>query len=342
MREYGFETIAELDAKLRAVHYVPTREILVATFFSARKHRPLIAEGPAGVGKTELARAMARVMATDLIRLQCVPGLNIMDAIGEFDTALQATYAQLKAGGMSQLPTMGELKEWVYQYDSLVHGPLLQSILRERPAVLLIDELDKIDEKCEAAFLQFLEDWAVSIPKLKTTITARSIPLVIITSNAQRSLSHPLLRRSNYIWVSNPAPCVAAQILRERTAPSGPYLNYQLVAIAHILNTNQLEKPVSISELMFLKECLADAGIERVRVEHASDVISMLLKTEGDRGKVLGIRGQFQTVLDSAARVAERYMDEDAVEQWRLEYGSTGGDPAIMSELLQRMEKPAV
>jgi MoxR-like ATPase len=197
-----FETWDELHQKLRATGYFIAPEISRVVWLAAKLQRPILIEGPAGAGKTQLALAVQQAAETHLERLQCYEGVTDKHAIGEFDAGLQRLYMEF---AKEQRSSWQEIQKSLRGRDFFRSGPLLRAIESEKPCVLLIDELDKVDHAFEALLLEVLSAWQLSIPEFGT-ITAKSIPFVVITSNEERRLGDPIRRRSLYLWVGHPTP----------------------------------------------------------------------------------------------------------------------------------------
>lgn len=183
-----FSSIEDLGKRLVAAKYIIDPVTLQVVFLAARMQKPVIVEGPPGCGKTALAQAVAAAANTVIERLQCYEGINEEKAIGKFDTALQKLFLETQADRLQK--DWDEIRSNLHTLDFFVQGPLLRSLLHEKPCVLLIDEVDKVDEGFEALLLEILSEWQISVPKLGT-IKHRTIPFVILTSNEVRRLGDP-------------------------------------------------------------------------------------------------------------------------------------------------------
>ena len=210
-----YESPEETLAALERVGYFTDAKTATAVFLAGKIHRPIMLEGPAGAGKTELAQAVARAYQVPLLRLQCYQGINEEKAIGQYDKSLQELYVLLMSKS-TQAPDWAEIKREVTSRAYFMAGPLLEAIEQEISCVLLIDEIDKVDYAFEAMLLELLSAWTLSIPKMGT-LQATSIPHVFLTSNQERRLGDPLRRRSFYLVIEHPSAEREAAIVAKRT-----------------------------------------------------------------------------------------------------------------------------
>src|SRR6266403_4522322 len=198
-----FSSPKDLSEKLLAARYVIDPTVLSVIYLAAEMRRPLLIEGPPGCGKTELAYAVARSAETHVERLQCYVGINEEKAIGRFDEALQQLF--LQSGTVYIGGDWEAIRKLLHELEFFTKGPLLRALLYEnKPCVLLVDEIDKVDQEFEALLLEVLSDWQLSIPKLGT-VQAKRIPFVVLTSNEERRIGDPLRRRSFYIRFDHPS-----------------------------------------------------------------------------------------------------------------------------------------
>jgi MoxR-like ATPase len=226
-----FSSIQELSDKLEAAKYVTDSVTLKVIYLAAQMQKPVLAEGPPGSGKTELANVVAFAANTRVERLQCYEGINEEKAIGKFDESLQRLYLNTQNGGASA--DWSSLRRDLHSLDFFQEGPLLRAILYEKPCVLLIDEIDKVSEEFEAELLEILSDWQLSIPKIGT-IKAKTKPFVVLTSNEVRRIGDPLRRRSLYLRFEHPTIERETQILEKRTAGADPELHGQLARLSYL------------------------------------------------------------------------------------------------------------
>src|ERR1700751_5061281 len=208
----------ETLAALEPVGYFTDQKTATTVYLAGRPHRPIMLEGPAGAGKTELATSVSRAYKVPILRLQCYQGINEEKAIGQYDKSLQELYVLLMSKS-DQAPDLAEIKREVTSRAYFMAGPLLDAIEQEQRCVLLIDEIDKVDYAFEAMLLELLSVWALSIPKMGT-VQATSIPYVFLTSNQERRLGDPLRRRSFSLVVEHPTAEREAAIVARRTAKS--------------------------------------------------------------------------------------------------------------------------
>jgi MoxR-like ATPase len=274
----------------------------MTVYLAARLHKPLLLEGPAGSGKTQLAYAVADAGNTTVERLQCYEGINEEKAIGKFDESLQRLCVDLKA--KSHDFDWGSVRTELHSQQFFSAGPLLRALQREKSCVLLIDELDKVDQAFEAMLLELLSVWQMSIPKLGT-IEARSIPFVVLTSNEERRIGDPLRRRSFYLRVEHPSAEREAEIVALRTPESSPEFHAGMAGLAKALRGWSLEKPPSVSEILDLAQALNVLGSEQVTPELRDILLPLLAKTEADRKKLLLRDGFASLIYDAQQYTAE-------------------------------------
>ncbi|SMF64412.1 MoxR-like ATPase [Tistlia consotensis] len=270
----------DLAERLRDVGYVADEGLATALQLALELKRPLLLEGEAGVGKTEVAKALAALLDTRLIRLQCYEGLDAGHAIYEWN--YQRQLLAIRAREQEHLSAR-QIEAEIFSEDYLLRRPLLEALSQEQPPVLLIDEIDRADEEFEAYLLEILSDFQVTVPELGT-IRARSIPVVILTSNGTRELSDALRRRCLYSWVEFPEPGRELEILRRRLPGIDARLAGQVAAFVRALRREELEKKPGIAETLDWAAALAGLGIERLGAEpeKLQRTLICLLKTEAD------------------------------------------------------------
>ena len=297
-----FPSLQDVEAGLRGTGYIADSIATTTVYLAARLQKPLLLEGPAGSGKTQLAYAVADAAGTIVERLQCYEGINEEKAIGKFDEPLQRLCVELRAKSASV--DWESLQTELHSLQFFSAGPLLRALQYEKPCVLLIDELDKVNQAFEALLLELLSVWQLSIPKLGT-IQARSIPFVVLTSNEERRIGDPLRRRSFYLRVEHPTAEREAEIVALRIPDSSHEFHAEMAGLAKALRGWSLEKPPSVSEILDLAQALKVLGAERVTAEMRDILLPLLAKTEADRRKLLLRDGFASLVYDAQQYSAE-------------------------------------
>jgi MoxR-like ATPase len=287
-----FSSPRDLADRLLASKYIVDETVLSAIYLAARMCRPVLIEGPPGCGKTELAYAVARSAETHVERLQCYVGINEDEAIGKFDEALQRLFLETRTGINGDWEA---IRQELHGLEFFTKGPLLRALLHEhKPCVLLVDEIDKVDQEFEALLLEVLSDWQLSIPKLGT-ITAKTIPFVVLTSNEERRICDPLRRRSFYIRFGHPSIDRERQVLALQ-AGTNHGIHGQIAGLARALRGWSLEKAPSIAEMLDVAQTLEILGIEEIQPEHRDLLLPLIAKTEADRQRLL-LRDGFATLV---------------------------------------------
>ena len=280
-----FETIDDLEVSLREQLYLADRGLATSSFLSLKLQRPLFLEGEAGVGKTEVAKALASSLDTELIRLQCYEGLDVHHAVYEWNYTRQMLHIRM-------LEARGERPEEqdLFGQEFLLSRPLLQAIewKGDRPPVLLIDELDRSDEEFEAFLLEILSEFQVTIPEIGT-IRAERRPIAIITSNRTREVHDALKRRCLYHWIDYPSFDREFQILRLRLPDAPERLTQQVTAFVQKVRQEDLYKMPGVAETLDWAEALWALDQEQLDPEMVDNTLGALLKYQDD---VLKIRGQ--------------------------------------------------
>ena len=303
-----FSSLEEVSERLRSNGYIADSIATTTVYLAARLQKPLLLEGPAGSGKTQLAYAVADAADTTVERLQCYEGINEEKAIGKFDEPLQRLCVELKA--KSANVDWESLRTELHSQQFFGAGPLLRALQCERPCVLLIDELDKVDHAFEALLLELLSVWQLSIPKLGT-IKARSIPFVVLTSNEERRIGDPLRRRSFYLRVEHPTAEREAEIVALRTPDSSHEFHAGMAGLAKALRGWSLEKPPSVSEILDLAQALKVLGTEQITAEMRDILLPLLAKTEADRRKLL-LRDGFASLIYDAQQYSAEALRRSA------------------------------
>ncbi|HEY4278263.1 MAG TPA: MoxR family ATPase [Conexibacter sp.] len=267
-----------LDERLRAIDYLPGEGLATAMWLALALPQPLLLEGEAGVGKTEAAKALAAVLDTPLIRLQCYEGIDAAEALYEWSYPRQLLRIRLaEASGEA----LGERDLFTGEY--LIRRPLLQAIEHPgpRPAVLLIDELDRADDDFEAFLLELLAEASITIPELGT-IRATHPPAVVLTSNRTRDLHDALKRRCLYHWIDYPDPAREIEIVRRRVPDAAKQLAIDVTAAVSRLRAADLQKPPGVAEAIDWVGALRLLGVERLDAPAASRTLGAVLKFRED------------------------------------------------------------
>ncbi|MEJ5186432.1 MAG: MoxR family ATPase [Candidatus Geothermincolales bacterium] len=287
-----FRSVEEVEEKLRESGYVAGREIATAVYLAEKLQKPILVEGPAGVGKTDLARAVAEASGRELVRLQCYEGLDESKALYEWEYSKQLLYTQILRDVLGrELTGVSSVREAVdrlagqdsvfFSRHFLVPRPLLKAITSESPSLLLIDEVDKADPEFEAFLLELLGDYQVTIPEIGT-VKAKHIPLAIITSNNSRELGDALKRRCLHLFIDFPDRERELEIVRLKVPGIDEALAGQVVRAVHRLREMGMKKAPGISETIDWARALIALGAERLDARVASETLSVILKYEKD------------------------------------------------------------
>jgi MoxR-like ATPase len=275
---HSIKTIEDLQIKLGETLYVADRGLSTAIFLSLKLERPLFLEGEAGVGKTEVAKALAAILDTNLIRLQCYEGLDLHHAVYEWNYSKQMLHIRL-------LEAAGEKakEEQLFGRDFLLSRPLLQAIeaTNEKPPVLLIDEVDRSDEEFEAFLLEILSDFQISIPEIGT-IKAEHPPVVVITSNRTREVHDALKRRCLYFWIDYPSFEKELAIVTSKVPQASSKLTKQITSFIQELRTIDLFKVPGIAETLDWAEALVALDQQELTTSLVDDTLGVILKYEED------------------------------------------------------------
>ncbi len=274
----------ELQASLAEQSYIASNDLVVAIQLALSLERPLLLEGSAGVGKTELARALSQTRSTKLIRLQCYEGLDSAQSIYEWNYQRQLISIRAAADdGISR----EQIEKHVFSKDFLLERPLLMSITQDKSPVLLIDEIDRADEEFEAYLLEILSDYQVSIPELGT-ISFVTKPIVILTSNGTRDLSDALRRRCLYSYVEYPDRSTEIDILKAKQPDIDSTLASQIIDFVQKLRKEELEKTPGIAEMLDFSAALIGLGVNDLShdPEILQSAMTTLLKTKSDQWNI--------------------------------------------------------
>ena len=285
-------TIKDLKALLEKEGYICDDELAITVFLALKLGKPLLVEGAPGVGKTEIAKVLAAIFQTDLIRLQCYEGLDENKALYEWNYQRQLIKIQLsQQTGPADLVGSGHtpasitpmIERNLFSEDYLLARPLLQAIRADKQVVLLIDEVDKVEAEFEAFLFEVLSDFQVSIPELGT-IKARQIPIVVLTSNGERELSDGLKRRCVYLYIDFPSIEKESRILQVKVPEAGQEITRQIANIANYIRNNlNLRKKPSIAETIDWAKALSALDETTVTAENINHTLNIFLKNRADQ-----------------------------------------------------------
>ncbi len=277
-----FESVQSVRDALRDVHYLADDGIAGVAYLADRLQKPILVEGPAGTGKTQLAKSIAEITNARLIRLQCYEGLDESKALYEWNYKKQLLRIQTERGEQGEDWT--EIKDDIFSDEFLLTRPLLEAITATDPVVLLIDEVDRVEVETEALLLEILSDYQVSIPELGT-ITATQIPLVFLTSNNTRELSEALKRRCLYLHVDYPQLEREKAIVLAKVPDISEHLADQVARVVRSIRQLDLKKAPSVSETLDWARTLMLLNIDNIDEQTAKDTLNVLLKYQTDIAK---------------------------------------------------------
>jgi len=287
-----FRSIDDVIERFGRQKYICSRRIATVVYLASHLQKPILVEGPAGVGKTELAKVLAQALGYELIRLQCYEGLDEAKALYEWEYAKQLLYTQILKDKISEVlggaETLQEAVDRIARQDDVFFSdrfilprPLLRAISAPRPTVLLIDEIDKSDSEFEAFLLEVLSDFQVSVPELGT-LRATHIPLVVLTSNNAREMSDALKRRCLHLYIDFPSAAQELEIVRLKVPNIAAALAQQVVDVVQRIRQVDLKKLPSISETLDWAKALTLLNANRLDQQTVEDTLNTILKYEGD------------------------------------------------------------
>lgn len=310
---------------LRSVGYITDMKTASTVYLACYLNKPILLEGLAGAGKTELAMALSRARNLDVIRLQCYDGITSKQVIGEINENLQNLYLKV-----SNLPPMElgspQWQELVKIFTSRAFyrpGPLLRAFESDVDCLLLIDEIDKVDNAIEGMLLEALSAWTISVPEFGT-IKAKRIPPTIITSNAERTLGNALRRRSLYLRVEFPTPEEEAAIVALKTPELDPIVHRYIAALAQEMRNQKFDKQPSIAEMVDIAKTMSVLLMSELNVQDQDVMMPLFCKTERDVQRLLGRSGAW---ADIVVGTYKRFM---LAERTRITTTQTGGHTAII------------
>ena len=277
-----FDDVTTVRDQLKKVDYLADEGIAGVVYLAERLGKPILIEGPAGTGKTQLAKSVAEMTGSRLIRLQCYEGLDESKALYEWNYKKQLLRIQAERAA----DTWNEIEDDIFSEEFLLTRPLLEAIRADDPVVLLIDEVDRVEVETEALLLEILSDYQVSIPELGT-ITANQIPLVFLTSNNTRELSEALKRRCLYLHVDYPDLEREKEIVLTKVPDVSENLADQIARVVRSIRTLELKKAPSVSETLDWARTLVLLGIEQIDADTATETAHILLKYQSDIAKAV-------------------------------------------------------
>ena len=282
--QFRFENVPAVREGLKDVAYLADEGIAGVVYLADRLQKPILVEGPAGTGKTQLAKSVAEMTGARLIRLQCYEGLDESKALYEWNYKKQLLRIQAQRVSEQEGGTWHDVEEDIFSEEFLLTRPLLEAIRADDKVVLLIDEVDRVEVETEALLLEILSDYQVSIPELGT-VEATQIPLVFLTSNNTRELSEALKRRCLYLHIDYPELDREKEIVQTRIPDISDHLADQIVRIVRSIRQLELKKHPSVSETLDWARTLVLLGVKDVDADQAKDTLHILLKYQSDIAK---------------------------------------------------------
>ena len=291
---------AAVQEMLAGQDYIADRQIAMAIHLAQTLKRPLLVEGPAGVGKTEIAKVMAGALDTELIRLQCYEGLDATTALYEWNYQRQLLHIRLDE---KSARSTAEREADIFSEDFLLKRPLLQAITRAKPPVLLIDELDRADEEFESFLLEVLSDWQITIPEIGT-IRAKEPPYVILTSNRTRELSDAVRRRCFYLWIDYPEFAKEVEIVRNKVDGIDAQLAEEICRFMAEIRLQNLEKIPGVAETLDWAKALVALHQHHLDPEDVADTLGVVFKDQHDVAQVKESLAEFLERLGVRTKMA--------------------------------------
>ena len=326
--EHDYESVEEVRRLLATQRYICDKNIATVVFLATRLGKPLLVEGPAGVGKTELSKAIAGSLGARLIRLQCYEGLDEAKALYEWEYAKQLLYTQILKDKIGEVTagtrTLAEAVDRLtaqddvfFSYRFVLPRPLLQAIQSDDRVVLLIDEIDKADAEFEAFLLEILSDFQVTVPEIGT-IEAKRIPIVVLTSNNAREMSDALKRRCIHLYIDFPSKELELEIVGLKVPDVHERMANEIVELIHAVRKLDLKKQPSISETLDWARALTVMNVDSLGDELVRDTLSTICKYEGDVRK--------------AEKELEQFVQKKRAEQPAApaQAAKTGGDKDLL------------
>ncbi len=282
---YRFNEVNKVKEDLRSVDYLADDGIAGIVYLADRLQKPILVEGPAGTGKTQLAKSVAEMTGSRLIRLQCYEGLDESKALYEWNYKKQLLRIQAERNS-DESNSWKDLEDNIFSDEFLLTRPLLEAIRSDDPVVLLIDEVDRVEIETEALLLEILSDYQVSIPELGT-IEAKQIPLVFLTSNNTRELSEALKRRCLFLHIDYPELEREREIILTKVPDIEENLGDQIARVVRTVRQLELKKAPSVSETLDWARTLIHLGVEHIDAQTATDTVNILLKYRSDIDKAI-------------------------------------------------------
>ncbi|MBJ22435.1 MAG: ATPase [Deltaproteobacteria bacterium] len=318
-----FKSVEDVVQQLSDQEYICDKQIATVVYLAQQLEKPVLVEGPAGVGKTELAKVVSKALGREMIRLQCYEGLDEAKALYEWEYSKQLLYTQILKDKVSETiadsQSLSDAADRVGREDSvffsskfIVPRPLMQAISSEKPALLLIDEVDKSDPEFEAFLLEILSDFQVTIPEIGT-IKATTQPLVFLTSNDAREMSDALKRRCLHLWIDYPSEELEIQILDRKVPNIDKRLAEEVVQLMNRIRELDLKKTPSISETLDWARALLALNADELEDQIVGDTLNVILKYEGDVQKA---QNELSKLIQkkSAEAAAEKPQQAPAAE----------------------------